>query len=470
MGSVHLMAAMLGSGRNQLSRSILRQVTAKNGRDARSLASLVNISAGKEIVKSGVTGVSKQPQVWESIYRGLRTTPALGNEIKEVVCPAFADSISEGDVRWEKQVGDSVAEDDVLCEIETDKTSVPVPSPAAGVIEELLVEDGATVSPGTKLLKLKLGAGGAPKAKPAAAAPAEPAAPSPPAATAAPPIPTTPPPVPPMPAAPKKVTPPPAPMPPRPSAGAAPVVRMPPADPTKAIAGTRSEHRVKMNRMRQKIASRLKEAQNTNAMLTTFNELDMSNIMQLRKENQDAFVKKHGIKMGFMSAFVKASAYALTKQPTVNAVIDGQEILYRDYVDISVAVATPKGLVVPVLRNAEGMSYADIEKGIAALGQKAKNNELAVEDMDGGTFTISNGGVFGSLFGTPIINPPQSAILGMHGVFERPVVRNGQVVIRPMMYIALTYDHRLVDGREAVTFLRTIKSAVEDPRVMLMDL
>merc|ERR1712168_1425828 len=469
MGRGHLMAAMLGSGRNQLSRSILRQVTAKNGRDARSLASLVNISAGKEIVKSGVTGVSKQPQVWESIYRGLRTTPALGNEIKEVVCPAFADSISEGDVRWEKQVGDSVAEDDVLCEIETDKTSVPVPSPAAGVIEELLVEDGATVSPGTKLLKLKLGAGGAPKAKPAAAAPAEPAAPPPPAAAAAP-IPTTPPPVPPMPAAPKKVTPPPAPMPPRPSAGAAPVVRMPPADPTKAIAGTRSEHRVKMNRMRQKIASRLKEAQNTNAMLTTFNELDMSNIMQLRKENQDAFVKKHGIKMGFMSAFVKAAAYGLTKQPTVNAVIDGQEILYRDYVDISVAVATPKGLVVPVLRNVGDMSYADIEKGIAALGQKAKNNELAVEDMDGGTFTISNGGVFGSLFGTPIINPPQSAILGMHGVFERPVVRNGQVVIRPMMYIALTYDHRLVDGREAVTFLRTIKNAVEDPRIMLMDL
>merc|ERR1712112_703597 len=477
MGSVHLMAAMLGSGRNQLSRSILRQVTAKNGRDARSLASLVNISAGKEIVKSGVTGVSKQPQVWESIYRGLRTTPALGNEIKEVVCPAFADSISEGDVRWEKQVGDSVAEDDVLCEIETDKTSVPVPSPAAGVIEELLVEDGATVSPGTKLLKLKLGAGGAPKAKPAAPAPAEtpappppPPPPPPPAAAAAAPIPATPPPPPPMPAAPKKVTPPPAPMPPRPAAGAAPVVKMPPADPTTSMAGTRSEHRVKMNRMRMKIASRLKEAQNTNAMLTTFNELDMSNIMQLRKENQDAFVKKHGIKMGFMSAFVKASAYALTNQPTVNAVIDGQEILYRDYVDISVAVATPKGLVVPVLRNVGDMSYADIEKGIAALGQKAKNNELAMEDMDGGTFTISNGGVFGSLFGTPIINPPQSAILGMHGVFERPVVRNGQVVIRPMMYIALTYDHRLIDGREAVTTLKTIKTAVEDPRAMLLDL
>merc|ERR1719370_2078077 len=308
-----------------------------------------------------------------------------------------------------------------------------------------------------------------PPPPPPAAAPAAP--PPPPPAAAAAPIPTTPPPAPPMPKAPMSSRPPPPPMPPRsPSVGAAPLVRMPPADPTKEIAGTRSEHRVKMNRMRLKIASRLKEAQNTNAMLTTFNELDMSAIMQLRKDNQDAFVKRHGIKMGFMSAFVKASAYALTKQPTVNAVIEGQEIIYRDFVDISVAVATPKGLVVPVLRNVSDMNYADVEKGIAALGQKAKNNELAVEDMDGGTFTISNGGVFGSLFGTPIINPPQSAILGMHGVFERPVVRNGNVVIRPMMYIALTYDHRLVDGREAVTFLRTIKNAVEDPRVMLMEL
>merc|ERR1712018_113064 len=310
---------------------------------------------------------------------------------------------------------------------------------------------------------------------PAAAAPPPPppppAAPPAPAAATAAPIPTTPPPPPPRPAAPLAARPPPPPMPPRaPAAGAAPVLRMPPADPTTEIAGTRSEHRVKMNRMRMKIASRLKDAQNSNAMLTTFNELDMSAIMQLRKDNQDAFVKKHGIKMGFMSAFVKASAYALTKQPTVNAVIEGQETIYRDYVDISVAVATPKGLVVPVLRNVERMNYADIEKGIADLGKKAKNNQISIEDMDGGTFTISNGGVFGSLFGTPIINPPQSTILGMHGVFERPVVRNGQVVIRPMMYIALTYDHRLIDGREAVTFLRGIKRAVEDPRVMFLDL
>merc|ERR1711974_278411 len=304
-------------------------------------------------------------------------------------------------------------------EIETDKTSVPVPSPGSGVITELLVEDGSTVQPGVQLLKIQLGPGGAkPAAAPAAAAPAPAAAAPPPpppaaapAAPAAAPIPTTPPPPPPRPAAPLAARPPPPPMPPKaPAAGAAPVLRMPPADPTTEIAGTRSEHRVKMNRMRLKIASRLKDAQNTNAMLTTFNELDMSAIMQLRKDNQDAFVKKHGIKMGFMSAFVKASAYALTKQPTVNAVIEGQETIYRDYVDISVAVATPKGLVVPVLRNVERMNYADVEKGIAELGKKAKNNQISIEDMDGGTFTISNGGVFGSLFGTPIINPPQSAI------------------------------------------------------------
>jgi len=457
-----------------LARGILRQVQAK-ARDVRTVATL---SLARDAARSRTALVALETGINSSANRTLYTTRVLADEVKVIVCPAFADSISEGDIRWEKAVGDSVTEDEVLCEIETDKTSVPVPSPAAGVIEELLVEDGSTVAPGAKLLKLKLGPGGAPAApKPAAAAPepvaaaaAAPPPPPPPAAAAAAPIPATPPPPPPKPAAPMASRPPPAPMPPRPAAGAAPVVRMPPADPTTEIAGTRSEHRVKMNRMRLKIASRLKEAQNTNAMLTTFNELDMSNIMQLRKENQDAFVKKHGIKMGFMSAFVKASAYALTKSPTVNAVIEGQEVIYRDFVDISVAVATPKGLVVPVLRNCQDMSYADIEKGIAALGKKAKNNDISIEDMDGGTFTISNGGVFGSLFGTPIINPPQSAILGMHGVFERPVVRNGQVVIRPMMYIALTYDHRLVDGREAVTFLRTIKSAVEDPRIMFMDL
>merc|ERR1712032_1271066 len=452
--------AMLGPGRIG-TRGILRGLNqARDGRHLSVLASQAT-QASRSPALPSASLLYQNPVVRRSIF----TTRVLGEEVKVIVCPAFADSISEGDIRWEKAVGDSVSEDEVLCEIETDKTSVPVPSPGSGVITELLVEDGSTVQPGVQLLKIQLGPGGAkPAAAPAAAAPA-------PAAAAAAPIPTTPPPPPPRPAAPLAARPPPPPMPPKaPAAGAAPVLRMPPADPTTEIAGTRSEHRVKMNRMRMKIASRLKEAQNTNAMLTTFNELDMSAIMQLRRDNQDAFVKKHGIKMGFMSAFVKASAYALTKQPTVNAVIEGQETIYRDYVDISVAVATPKGLVVPVLRNVERMNYADVEKGIAELGKKAKNNQISIEDMDGGTFTISNGGVFGSLFGTPIINPPQSAILGMHGVFERPVVRNGQVVIRPMMYIALTYDHRLVYGREAVTFLRTIKNAVEDPRIMLMDL
>merc|ERR1711936_929170 len=465
------MAAMLGSGRNQLSRGI-RQVA--KARDARNLAS---VSLSRETTVRQATIKMRPVFGLESstgpLCRTLYTTRVLGDEVKIIVCPAFADSISEGNIRWEKAVGDSVSEDEVLCEIETDKTSVPVPSPGSGVITELLVEDGSTVQPGVQLLKIQLGPGGA---KPAAAPAAAPPPPPPPSAAAAPaaaaaPIPTTPPPPPPRPAAPLAARPPPPPMPPKaPAAGAAPVLRMPPADPTTEIAGTRSEHRVKMNRMRMKIASRLKDAQNTNAMLTTFNELDMSAIMQLRKDNQDAFVKKHGIKMGFMSAFVKASAYALTKQPTVNAVIEGQETVYRDFVDISVAVATPKGLVVPVLRNVEKMNYFDIEHGINELGRKAREGNLSVEEMDGGTFTISNGGVFKSLFGTPIINPPQSAILGMHGIFDRPVAINGEVVIRPMMYVALTYDHRLIDGREAVTFLRKIKQNVEDPVTMLLDI
>jgi 2-oxoglutarate dehydrogenase E2 component (dihydrolipoamide succinyltransferase) len=424
--------------------------------------------------------------------------------VRIVKVPAFADSISEGDIRWEKKVGDHVAEDEVVCEIETDKTAVPVPSPAAGIIEAVLVEDGATVLAHQEIFKLRVtgeapaksDGGSAKKDESVAAAAAGEAAnlrspdflkPPPPASESiqVPPSPSLPPvsPAPsaaagPIPSAPPKPAPPPS----RPMAAITPdqlkkpqplsgaTVKLPPSDPTKQISGTRSETRVKMNRMRQRIAQRLKEAQNTNAMLTTFNEIDMSNLMEMRKSYQDEFVKKHGMKFGFMSAFLKASAYALQAIPEVNAVIDGNEIVYRDYVDISVAVATPKGLVVPVLRNVEAMNFAEVEKGIAELGRKAKDGEIAVEDMDGGTFTVSNGGVFGSLFGTPIINPPQSAILGMHGIFDRPVARNGQVVIRPMMFVALTYDHRLIDGREAVTFLRKIKSSVEDCRTLLLGL
>ncbi|OWK09725.1 DLST, partial [Cervus elaphus hippelaphus] len=341
--------------------------------------------------------------------RFFRTTAVCKDDVITVKTPAFAESVTEGDVRWEKAVGDTVAEDEVVCEIETDKTSVQVPSPANGVIEALLVPDGGKVEGGTPLFTLRKTGAAPAKAKPAAA----------------------------------------------------PAAAAPKAEPAE-----------KMNRMRQRIAQRLKEAQNTCAMLTTFNEIDMSNIQEMRARHKDAFLKKHNLKLGFMSAFVKASAFALQEQPVVNAVIDDatKEVVYRDYIDISVAVATPRGLVVPVIRNVETMNYADIERTISELGEKARKNELAIEDMDGGTFTISNGGVFGSLFGTPIINPPQSAILGMHAIVDRPVVVGGKVEVRPMMYVALTYDHRLIDGREAVTFLRKIKAAVEDPRVLLLDL
>ncbi|XP_040016448.2 dihydrolipoyllysine-residue succinyltransferase component of 2-oxoglutarate dehydrogenase complex, mitochondrial isoform X2 [Gasterosteus aculeatus] len=386
--------------------------------------------------------------------RYFKTSTVHREDVVTVKTPAFAESVSEGDVRWEKAVGDSVTEDEVVCEIETDKTSVQVPAPAAGVIEELLVPDGGKVEGGTPLFKLRKGAVSA-KAAPSPAAEAPAAAPQPPPPASAP---AAMPPVPPQAAPVKQVS-------------AVKPVAAPPAAAPLTSAG-RGENRVKMNRMRLRIAQRLKEAQTTCAMLTTFNEVDMSNIQDMRKIHKDAFLKKHNIKLGFMSAFVRAAAHALTEQPAVNAVIDDttKEIVYRDYVDISVAVATPKGLVVPVIRNVETMNFADIEKTINALGEKARNNELAVEDMDGGTFTISNGGVFGSMFGTPIINPPQSAILGMHGIFDRPVAIDGKVEIRPMMYVALTYDHRLVDGREAVTFLRKIKAVVEDPRVLLLDM
>ncbi|KAI4468909.1 dihydrolipoyllysine-residue succinyltransferase [Holotrichia oblita] len=435
--------------------------------------------AARILKQAGLRESSRAKLSNTQTIRFFRTSVALFDDVKTVTCPAFPESVAEGDVKWQKQKGDAVKEDDVVCEIETDKTAIPVPSPHSGVIEEILVPNGTTVKAGDQLFKIKVGAAGAaPAAKPAAAE-SKPAEDAPP-----------PPPPPPAPAATADAPPPPparpaAAAPPRPAAPAttipvaairhaqaleAATVKLPPQDPTSQITGTRTEQRVKMNRMRLKIAQRLKDAQNTTAMLTTFNEIDMSYIMEYRKANQDAFVKKHGLKFGFMSVFSKAAAYALQEQPVLNAVIDGQEIVYRDYVDISVAVATPKGLVVPVVRNVESMNYADIEKAIAALGEKAKKGTLAVEDMDGGTFTISNGGIFGSLLSTPIINMPQSAILGMHGVFDRPIALKGQVVIRPMMYIALSYDHRLVDGREAVMFLRKIKAAVEDPRVMLAGL
>uniref|UniRef100_A0A8C7LW05 Dihydrolipoamide acetyltransferase component of pyruvate dehydrogenase complex n=1 Tax=Oncorhynchus mykiss TaxID=8022 RepID=A0A8C7LW05_ONCMY len=377
-----------------------------------------------------------------------KTSTAHRDEVVTVNTPPFSESITEGDVRWEKAVGDSVKEDEVVCEIETDKTSLQVPSPAAGVITELLVPDGGRVEAGNPFFKLKkrrytLSPSPSCTLIKSAAANAAPAAEVP--AAAAPP----------------------------PTMAAVPVAVAAQAKPCRCVQSTTNRFvssfvQVKINRMRLRIAQRLKEG---SPALTVLPSL-CSNIQKMRKLHKDAFLKRHNIKLGFMSAFIKASAHALMDQPSVNGVIDDttKEIVYRDYVDISVAVATPKGLVVPVIRNVETMNFADIEKTINGLGEKARNNVLAVEDMDGGTFTISNGGVFGSMFGTPIINPPQSAILGMHGIFDRPVAIGGKVEIRPMMYVALTYDHRLVDGREAVTFLRKIKSVVEDPRVLLLDM
>lgn len=396
---------------------------------------------------------------------------------QNIVVPPLAESLSEGDVKFEKNVGDVVSEDDLLASIETDKTSIPINSPIAGKIVELLVEDSSTVKPGQEILVIDTD--GSAKARSETKAEGKPAqestSPKPAQAQAQqptssfPPTPTSPP------ESQTNTHPKPA-FAEQKSSVSVESVKSQLSSINKGQFGAdgtqqqRTVSAVKMNRMRQKIADRLKEAQNTYAMLTTFNEIDMSNLIEMRQKYKDVFLKRHSVKLGFMSAFVKASAYALKDQPVVNAVIEGNQMLYRDFVDISVAVATPKGLVVPVLRNVDQMNFADIEKTINHLGEKARNNQLTVADMEGGTFTISNGGVFGSLFGTPIINPPQSAILGMHAINDKPAAINGQVVIRPIMVVALTYDHRLIDGREAVTFLKKIKEVIEDPRIILLDL
>jgi len=378
-------------------------------------------------------------------------------EMMEVPVPIMGESITQGVLaKWNVKKGDFVNMDDVVASIETDKVTVDVRSPQAGTIAETFSNEGDEVNVGNKLFILAAGGSGP--------APTKAAAPSPPvkaatAAVAAPSTPTS--------AAPKAVSSKPAPAAP---AAAAPKATPASASPSKPVAGDRSETRVKMTRMRQRIAQRLKESQNTAAMLTTFQEVDMSYLMSMRNKHKDDFEKHHGVKMGFMSAFVRASTQALLEMPAVNAVIDDatNEIIYRNYCDISVAVASPSGLVVPVLRNTETMNFADVEKSIADYGKKAKDGALALEDMVGGTFTISNGGVFGSLFGTPIINPPQSAILGMHATKMRAVVVDGKVEARPMMYLALTYDHRLIDGREAVTFLKSIQAKIEDPTRLLL--
>lgn len=389
----------------------------------------------------------------------------------EIKVPTLGESVTEATVaKWFKAVGDTVRADESLVELETDKVTVEVPSPASGVLTEIIVASGATVEVGAVLGLI--GEAGTqpivPATKPAAAPAPAPAA----AAPAAPAV---------MPSA-KKIA---------ADGGLDPATldgtgkggRVTKGDVLSALATPAPaaaapapavtegrEERVKMTRLRKRIAERLKDAQNTAAMLTTFNEVDMTALFDLRNQYKDAFEKKHGTKLGFMSFFVKACVAALKEWPAVNAEIAGDELIYKKYYDIGVAVGTPQGLVVPVVRGADQLSFAGIEQTIAGLGKKARDGKLTMEDLSGGTFTISNGGVYGSLMSTPILNPPQSAILGMHKVQQRPMVMpDGSIVARPMMYLALSYDHRIIDGREAVSFLVRVKDGIEDPSRLLLE-
>ncbi|ALK10409.1 2-oxoglutarate dehydrogenase complex dihydrolipoyllysine-residue succinyltransferase [Blastochloris viridis] len=406
----------------------------------------------------------------------------------EIRVPTLGESVTEATIgRWFKKPGEAVSADEPLVELETDKVTVEVPAPAAGVLAEVLAKPGDTVGVGAVLGLLQEGAGSAkPAAKPAAAA--APAAA--PAQAAARPLSDSGPAVRriaaesginpaavagtgrdgrvtkgDMLAAASALAPARAPAPTPAPAPAAPIKVRAPA----AADDSAREERVRMSKLRQTIARRLKEAQNTAAMLTTFNDVDMSAVMNLRNEYKTQFEKKHGAKLGFMGFFVKACVQALREMPAVNAEIDGDDIVYKNYYHIGVAVGTDKGLVVPVVRDADRLTIAEIEKVITSYGKRARDGQLTIEEMQGGTFTITNGGVYGSLMSTPILNAPQSAILGMHRIEERPVVRNGQVVVRPMMYLAVSYDHRIIDGKDAVTFLVRVKEALEDPTRLVLD-
>jgi len=435
----------------------------------------------------------------------------------DVKVPTLGESITEATIgQWLKKPGEAVAQDEPIASLETDKVSVEVNSPVAGTLGEQLFKEGDTVEVGAIIARIGEGGAAAPSApKAEEAKPAEPSTGQPEATVSGGAVNPT--------GAGEQVRPrdesaeahdaaltlspavrravlehhvdpsaikgsgkdgritkddvlaaakdkdsAPAPV----EAKASPAAPSTPAQQTSApsLGGDRKEERVKMTRLRQTIATRLKEAQNTAALLTTFNDVDMTAVIEARAKYKDLFEKKHGIRIGFMGFFVKAVALAARDVPSVNARIEGDEIVYSNFLDVSVAVSAPKGLVVPVVRSADAMSFAEIEKAIADFGKKAKEGTLSMDEMKGGTFTISNGGVFGSLLSTPIINPPQSAVLGMHRIEERPVVKDGQIVARPMMYLALSYDHRLVDGREAVTFLVRVKEAIEDPTRLLIDL
>ena len=409
--------------------------------------------------------------------------------ITEVVVPQLSESVSEATLlAWKKQPGEAVEADEILIEVETDKVVLEVPAPASGVLTEIVKGDGSTVTSGELLAKIDKSAtaAAAPKAEPAAAPEAAPAA-APTAAPAAAPAQSSGAAGKASPAANKilaekgmsadgmtgsgrdgRVT--------KAdamaadaksggaSASAAPVPAM------GASLDGRPEQRVPMSRLRARVAERLLQSQQENAILTTFNEVNMQGVIDLRNRYKDKFEKEHGVKLGFMSFFVKAAVAALKRYPVVNASVDGKDIIYHGYFDIGIAVGSPRGLVVPILRNADQMTIADVEKTIADFGKRAADGKLGIEEMTGGTFSISNGGVFGSMLSTPIINPPQSAILGIHATKERAVVENGQVVVRPMNYLALSYDHRIIDGREAVLALVAMKEALEDPQRLLLDI
>ncbi|MFT6022246.1 MAG: 2-oxoglutarate dehydrogenase E2 component (dihydrolipoamide succinyltransferase) [Ascidiaceihabitans sp.] len=393
----------------------------------------------------------------------------------DVMVPTLGESVTEATVStWFKAVGDTVAQDEMLCELETDKVSVEVPAPAAGVLAEITAAEGTTVDAAAKLAVISTSGE-------AIAAPTVDAAPAPAASSGGKDVEDAPSAKKAMAAAgvsrdqvtgsgrdgrvmkddvDRAVA----------AAGSAPAPTAAAPRAASSADDASREERVKMTRLRQTIAKRLKDSQNTAAMLTTYNEVDMTEVMALRNEYKDLFLKKHGVKLGFMSFFTKACVHALHEVPEVNAEIDGTDVVYKNFVHMGIAAGTPQGLVVPVIRDADAMSFAGIEKAIAEKGARARDGKLSMAEMQGGTFTISNGGVYGSLMSSPILNPPQSGILGMHKIQDRPMAINGQVVIRPMMYLALSYDHRIVDGKGAVTFLVRVKEALEDPRRLLMDL
>ena len=450
---------------------VLSEIVAAEGTTVGVDALLANIASGAGRSEASDTAKSPAPKA--------PSNAAADSSDIEVAVPTLGESVTEATVAsWFKAPGDNVKSDEILCELETDKVSVEVPSPSAGVLKKIIAAEGSTVD-ATAILAVISQAEG--EGNTSAAQPVPEATPSTAKASS----------VEDAPAAKKAMA----------EAGLKPSTvqgtgrdsRVMKEDVTRAVAAAARtpattaqtpaaprapvmasdaarEERVKMTRLRQTIARRLKDSQNSAAMLTTYNEVDMSAVMDLRSEYKDLFLKKHGVKLGFMSFFTKACCHALQEVPEVNAEIDGTDIVYKNFVHMGIAAGTPTGLVVPVLRDVDAMSFAAIEQAISEKGQRARDGKLSMEEMQGGTFTISNGGVYGSLMSSPILNPPQSGILGMHKIQDRPIAVNGQVVIRPMMYLALSYDHRIVDGKGAVTFLVRVKEALEDPRRLLMDL